>query len=231
MTVREPWLDEIAAARHGLDRSSTAARVADLLRAQITDGRLVPGTRLPDKELAKAMDVSRNTMREAFQMLVKERLLVHEFNRGTFVRRVPADDLADLYRVRRLLECEAVRDAADGAPAALGRVEAAVLEGERASAAGNWKDVGTADILFHKAIVALMDSPRAYEVIEHLLAEMRLVFHEMGSPREFHEPYLARNRRLYDLMARGDFAEAERELRSYLDDAEEQLTKAYREKA
>lgn len=68
-------------------------------------------------------------------------------------------------------------------------------------------------------------------MIEHLLAEMRLVFHEMGSPREFHEPYLARNRRLYDLMARGDFAEAERELRSYLDDAEEQLTKAYREKA
>jgi DNA-binding FadR family transcriptional regulator len=51
----------------------------------------------------------------------------------------------------------------------------------------------------------------------------------MGSPREFHEPYLARNRRLYDLIAEGDVAAAERELRSYLDDAEAQLTKAYRE--
>ncbi|TDD70366.1 GntR family transcriptional regulator [Actinomadura darangshiensis] len=229
MTVQEPWLDEIAAERHGLDRSSTAARIADLLRAKITDGRLVPGARLPDKELAKAMDVSRNTMREAFQMLVKDRLLVHEFNRGTFVRRVPADALADLYRVRRLLECEAVRSAPDAPEGALGQVEAAVLDGERAAGAAKWKDVGTADIMFHKAIVALMDSPRAQEMIEHLLAEMRLVFHEMGSPREFHEPYLARNRRIYDLLARRDFGAAERELRSYLDDAEEQLTKAYRE--
>jgi DNA-binding FadR family transcriptional regulator len=64
----------------------------------------------------------------------------------------------------------------------------------------------------------------------HLLAEMRLVFHEMGSPREFHEPYLARNRRLYDMIARGDLAAAERELWSYLNDAEAQLTKGYRDK-
>lgn len=230
MPVRESWLDEIAAARHGMARSSTAVRCADLLREQIADGRLVPGTRLPDKELAAAMEVSRNTMREAFQMLVKDRLLVHEFNRGVFVRRVPADALADLYRVRRILECEGVRSAPDAARAALDRVEAAVLEGEAAAAAGNWKDVGTADIKFHRALAALLDSQRVDEMVEHLLAEMRLVFHEMGSPREFHEPYLARNRRLCDLLAEGDFTAAERELRSYLDDAESQLTKAYREK-
>ncbi|WUI02051.1 GntR family transcriptional regulator [Spirillospora sp. NBC_00431] len=230
MTVREPWFDEIAAARHGMDRSSTATRVADLFREKIADGLLVPGTRLSDDKLAAVMGVSRNTMREAFQMLVKERLLVHEFNRGVFVSRVPAGALADLYRVRRILECEAVRSARHATGAALGRVEAAVREGEHAAAIGNWAGVGTADIKFHKALAALMGSPRVDEMMGHLLVEMRLVFHEMGSPREFHEPYLARNRRLYDLMARGDFASAEQELRSYLDDAESQLTKAYREK-
>ncbi|MFE9103086.1 GntR family transcriptional regulator [Actinomadura geliboluensis] len=226
--MAETWLDEIAAARHDLDRSSTAARVADLLREQITDGRLVPGARLPEEDLCRAVKVSRNTMREAFRLLVQERLLVHEFNRGVFVRRVTADGLADLYRVRRILECEGVRCAPDAPPAALARLEAAVLDGERAAAAGRWPDVGTADIRFHQALAALVGSPRVDEMTRHLLAEMRLVFHEMGSPREFHEPYLARNRRLYDLIARGEAAAAERELRSYLDDAEAQLTKAYR---
>ncbi|MFI0407709.1 GntR family transcriptional regulator [Actinomadura sp. 3N508] len=230
MTVGEPWLDEIAAARHGMDRSSTATRVADVFREKIADGRLVPGTRLSDDKLATVMGVSRNTMREAFQMLVKERLLVHEFNRGIFVSRVPADALADLYRVRRILECEAVRNGRHATEAALARVEAAVREGEQAAALGNWADVGTADIKFHKALAALMDSPRVDEMIGHVLVEMRLVFHEMGSPREFHEPYLARNRRLYNLMAEGDFARAEGELRAYLDDAESQLMKAYHEK-
>ncbi|MFB4308849.1 GntR family transcriptional regulator [Actinomadura sp. GTD37] len=227
--MSESWLDGLAAARHELDRSSTAARVADLLRDEITDGRLVPGARLPEEELCRAVKVSRNTMREAFRLLVQERLLVHEFNRGVFVRRVTADGLADLYRVRRILECEGARCAPDAPPEALARLEAAVRDGERAAAAGRWPDVGTADIRFHQALAALVGSPRVDEMTRHLLAEMRLVFHEMGSPREFHEPYLARNRRLCDLIAAGDFAAAERELRSYLDDAEAQLTKAYRE--
>ncbi|MFC4052041.1 GntR family transcriptional regulator [Actinomadura syzygii] len=230
MPTQESWLDEIAAARHELDRSSTAARVADLLREQITDGRLVPGARLPEEDLCRAVKVSRNTMREAFRLLVQERLLVHEFNRGVFVRRVTAEGLADLYRVRRILECEGVRCARDASAAALARVEAAVADGERAAAAGRWADVGTADIRFHRALAALVGSPRVDEMTRHLLAEMRLVFHEMGSPREFHEPYLARNRRIHDLLAGGDPAAAERELRSYLDDAEAQLTSAYRAK-
>ncbi|GGT66489.1 GntR family transcriptional regulator [Actinomadura citrea] len=225
------WLAGIAAARHDLDRTSTAARIAGLLREQITDGRLAPGERVREEELGEALKVSRNTVREAFRLLAQERLLVHEFNRGVFVRRVTADGLADLYRVRRILECEGVRCAREAPAGSFGRVEAAVLDGERAAAAGRWPDVGTADIRFHQAIAALVGSPRVDEMIQHLLAEMRLVFHEMGSPRKFHEPYLARNRRIHDLMAGGDLAGAERELRSYLDDAEKQLTNAYRAEA
>ncbi|WP_306470349.1 GntR family transcriptional regulator [Actinomadura litoris] len=229
MPERESWLDSMAAARHGLDRSSTAARVADLLREQITDGRLVPGERLPEEDVCRAVKVSRNTTREAFRLLVQERLLVHEFNRGVFVRRVTADGLADLYRVRRIMECEGVRCAPEAPPEAIELAGTAVADGERAAAAGDWPAVGTADIRFHRALSALVGSPRVDELMRHLLAEMRLVFHEMGSPREFHEPYLARNRRIYDLLAGGAAREAEQELRAYLDDAEAQLTKAFRE--
>ena len=54
-------------------------------------------------------------------------------------------------------------------------------------------------------------------------AELRLAFHVMDNPREFHEPYLRRNRELAALIEAGDGAGAERLLASYLDDAEQQL--------
>jgi DNA-binding GntR family transcriptional regulator len=222
----QSWLGDIQASRHQLDRSSTAAKVAGLLRQQIITGRLVPGTQLPEKELAVAADVSRNTLREAFRLLVQERLLVHEFNRGVFVRTLTADDIADIYRARRILEIEGVRNAATAAPEDLARVEAAVAEGERAAGLDQWADVGTADLHFHEAVVALCGSPRLSEMMGLLLAELRLAFHHMGSPREFHGPYLAHNRLLADLVRAGDLETAERELRAYLDSAEAQLTAA-----
>ncbi|GAA2415172.1 GntR family transcriptional regulator [Actinomadura vinacea] len=228
MPAQETWIGRIEAARGELDRSSTAARVAGLLREQITDGLLAPGERLPEAELCRAARVSRNTLREAFRLLVQERLLEHRFNSGVFVRRLSVDDLADLYRVRRILECAGVREAAAAPPETLERIEAAVVEGERAAEAGHWPQVGTADIHFHQAVGALCGSPRVDEAMRTLLAELRLVFHEMGSPREFHEPYLARNRLLADMIAQGESHAAERELLSYLNDAEAQLTEAYR---
>ncbi|MQA96415.1 MAG: GntR family transcriptional regulator [Streptosporangiales bacterium] len=223
-------LARFAAARQDLGRSSTAARIADLLREQITNGELRPGERLPEEELCKAAKVSRNTLREAFRLLAHERLLVHEFNRGVFVNKLTADDLVDLFHVRRILECEGVRHAGGAAPGAIAALDAAVADGERAAARDDWRGVGTANIRFHQGLAALCGSPRVDEMMRHLLAELRLVFDVMGSPREFHEPYLARNRELTTILQRGEFAIAERELRMYLDDAERQIAGRYRER-
>lgn len=221
-------IGRIEAARRDLSGSSTAARIAELLRDQITEGLLVPGQRLREERLSAAAEVSRNTMREAFRLLAQEGLVVHEFNRGVFVRRLTVEDLADVYHVRRILECEGVRCAHEAGPEAVTRLYAAVERAESAAEADDWTEVGTADIRFHRALAALSGSPRVDLTMRRVLAELRLVFHEMGPAREFHEPYLARNRRLADLIHQGDVETAERELRIYLRDAETQLTEAYR---
>ncbi|NUK82651.1 GntR family transcriptional regulator, partial [Streptomyces lunaelactis] len=88
-----------------LGRSSTAERVADILRDRITEGYFPPGARLSEESIGGALGVSRNTLREAFRLLTHERLLVHELNRGVFVRMVTVEDLEDIYRVRMLVEC------------------------------------------------------------------------------------------------------------------------------
>jgi DNA-binding GntR family transcriptional regulator len=199
----------LASDRGGLARSSTAERVADIMRERITDGSLAPGSRLPEDAVGSALGVSRNTLREAFRLLVHERLAVAEFNRGVFVRRLTRDDVIDLYRVRSLVECAAVRRA--------------VADGEQAAATGRWPEVGTANMRFHQAIVALSGSPRLDEFMRQVTAELRLAFHVMENPRAFHEPYLSRNRDLAALIEAGDGVAAERQLATYLADAEREL--------
>jgi len=213
--------------RATLDRGSAAERVADVLRSRITEGLFPPGKRLSEEELGAALGVSRNTLREAFRLLVHERLLVHMLNRGVFVRSLSADDVVDLYRMRRVLECAAIRSAGELSTATVAPVLAAVEQAEQAAGAGDWLSVGTANMRFHHAIVALARSQRMEEAARQVLAELRLVFHVMSSHREFHEPYLYRNRKIYHLLAAGDAEGAAKALEEYLDAAERQLLDAY----
>ncbi len=223
------WVQALGAERAALGRASTAGRVADVLRAHITEGRLPPGTRLSEEDLGTALGVSRNTLREAFRLLTHEGLLVHEFNRGVFVRRLSVDDVHDLYRFRRVLECGALRTLRESGTAAggLDAVRNAVEEGEAAAQELRWVDVASANMRFHEGLAALAGSPRIEQAMRHVLAELRLVFHVMAAPETFHEPYLADNRRILQLLEDGDVEAAERSLSTYLDDAEAQLTAAY----
>ncbi|GAB2630246.1 GntR family transcriptional regulator [Streptomyces capparidis] len=222
-------LNDLVGDRALLGRTSTAERVADILRARIAEGFFAPGARLSEEGIGAALGVSRNTLREAFRLLTHERLLTHQLNRGVFVRVLTAEDVADLYRLRKYIECGVVRGLT-GTPD-LKAVHAAVAAGEYAAAHADWRDLGTANIHFHQAVAALADSPRTDDLMRGILAELRLVFHVMGDPRRFHEPYLPRNQRIADSLAAGDFATAERQLREYLDDAEAQLVEAYARQA
>ncbi|MGW7267881.1 GntR family transcriptional regulator [Streptomyces sp. NPDC054842] len=209
-----------------LGRTSTAERVADILRSRIAEGFFPPGTRLSEDSIGGALGVSRNTLREAFRLLTHERLLVHELNRGVFVRVLTVDDVRDIYRTRALVECAVVRGL--GAPPyAVEGLAAAVAEGRRAAREGDWKGVSTANIHFHRELVALAGSTRTDEVMRSVFAELRLAFHVVDDPRRLHEPYLARNRQILLSLEAGRGDEAEKLLAEYLDDSLEGLVEVY----
>ena len=220
--------DGLAADRMLLNRTSTAERVAAILRSRISEGYFLPGARLAEDTIGTALGVSRNTLREAFRLLSHERLLIHELNRGVFVRTLTVEDVVDLYRVRVLVECGVVR-AVTEVPPGIDQLVAAVSDGEDALRRQGWQALGTANLKFHEALVALADSPRADELMRGVLAELRLVFHVMADPKRFHEPYLARNKEILALLQQGDGPAAAEALAVYLRDAEEQLVKAYRD--
>jgi DNA-binding GntR family transcriptional regulator len=218
--------DALAADRALLSRTSTAERVAGILRTRIIEGYFPPGTRLAEDAIGSALGVSRNTLREAFRLLSNERLLTHELNRGMFVRSLTAEDVVDLYQVRRFVECGVIRTVTGPHPG-LEAVAESIAAGESALAAREWRALGTANMDFHQALVALAGSPRADELMSGILAELRLVFHVMADPRRFHEPYLARNREILEQLQRGDGPGAAETLDVYLRDAENQLVQAF----
>ena len=210
-----------------LGRTSTAERVSDILRSRIAEGYFPPGTRLSEDSIGGALGVSRNTLREAFRLLTHERLLVHELNRGVFVRVLTVEDVEDIYRTRVLVECAVVRGLGRP-PYALGTLAEAVAEGQRAAREDDWKGVATANIHFHRDLVALAGSGRTYELMRSVFAELRLAFHVVDDPRALHEPYLGRNQQILQALREGDKEEAEKLLAVYLNDALERVVEVYR---
>ncbi|MER5261097.1 GntR family transcriptional regulator [Actinosynnema sp. NPDC002837] len=222
------WLTALAKDRGDLDRSSTAERVADKLRTRVLDGDIKPGQQLNEKALGEALRVSRNTLREAFRLLTHERLLVHEYSKGVFVRRPDVPDIVDLYAARRVIECGAVRRWPHVAEDARRAVRDAVALGSTFRDQDDWTGVGTANVKFHQAITALAGSARLDEEMERLLAEVRLAFHVMGDPEEFHRDYLPLNQSIVDRLDAGEVRQAEEALLTYFDRAEKHLVTGLR---
>src|SRR4051812_44559604 len=78
--------------------------VEDKLRSAIASGRFKPGQRLIERELCELTGVGRTSIREALRQLEAEGLITTLPHRGPVVTVVTADEAAQLYKVRALLE-------------------------------------------------------------------------------------------------------------------------------
>lgn len=94
------------------DRRTAHQIVKDTLRRAILDGSLGGGTRLVQADVATQLGVSTTPVREALRDLATEGLVRLDAHRGAVVHEVTPEELAELYDLRRILEPEAVRRAA-----------------------------------------------------------------------------------------------------------------------
>lgn len=74
------------------------------IRNEIIRGHFVPGQRLPLRDLAKQFEVSTQPIRQALSELEAEGLVTSEPRKGSFVTRLTAAELADIYEIRATLE-------------------------------------------------------------------------------------------------------------------------------
>jgi DNA-binding GntR family transcriptional regulator len=81
-----------------------AEQIATALRQGIADGKLRPGARLPEVQIAREMGTSRAPLREALIQLEREGLVVRQPNRGTFVADLTEDLVREVASLRGVLE-------------------------------------------------------------------------------------------------------------------------------
>jgi DNA-binding GntR family transcriptional regulator len=206
-----------------------ASKVAKAIRSQIVAGEIRPGERLPEEKMRAELGVSRSSLREGFRLLIQERLLVHQLSRGFFVRELSKNDISDLYRVRRILECGALRQVENLTPLGLRRLNSALVSGRHASKDQDWPAVAAASIGFHQALVDLAGSTRLSVLTSQTLMEFRLSYAYMSDPFSFHEPFGARNHEIAELVRSGAIQESISALDKYLQDSEAALLRHYLE--
>lgn len=81
--------------------------VAEWLRQRIFKGNLEPGSWIDELKIAQELGISRTPLREALKVLAAEGLVTMKLRRGAYVTEVSKDDLADVYHLLSLLECDA----------------------------------------------------------------------------------------------------------------------------
>lgn len=88
-------------------------QVYESLVEMIVLGKLEPGQPVSEVVLARTLNVSRTPVHEAIKQLVKDGLIVQAANRRPVVVTFGAEDVRDIYEMRRILESEAAAKAAD----------------------------------------------------------------------------------------------------------------------
>ena len=84
-------------------------RAYDLLRVEIVQWQLPPGTHLSEVKLAERLGVSRTPLREAIQRLARDGLVRINPGRGAIVSEIALQDVVHLFQMREALESYASR--------------------------------------------------------------------------------------------------------------------------
>jgi DNA-binding GntR family transcriptional regulator len=92
-----------------MDVRTLKEQIVKLLRGAILSGKIRPGQRLNESELARDLGLSRIPVREALQQLQQDGLVVDVPRRGKFVINLSEEEIQKINSLRLILEAEALR--------------------------------------------------------------------------------------------------------------------------
>ena len=151
-----------------------AAWATDRLREEILSGRLAPGHRLYEQELASAMNISRTPVRDALRALEREHLVTISPNRETVVTAHTAADVREIYQLRAALEGMAVRLAIGVAAEAVAEeLFGIVRRMSTALAAAEYDTVTDLDLDFHDVILRGARNGRLVDAAQRVHGQVR----------------------------------------------------------
>nr|WP_228046161.1 GntR family transcriptional regulator [Saccharopolyspora sp. HNM0983] len=181
-------------------------QVRRALRARIAEGRLQPGDRIYEQDIAAEFGVSRVPVREAIRRLQGDGLVeVRDRRRGVFVRSLGRRQIEELFDVREALEALAAERAAERAgPDGAARLGALVEQARRSLQRGDLAAMTEANAAFHDELVAASGHELLAGVLEPLHGRLAYLFRLNREP----ERVCAEHEQLHEAIAAGDAARA-----------------------
>jgi DNA-binding GntR family transcriptional regulator len=133
---------------------------------KIIHGELPVNVRLREEELAASHRASRTPVREALRDLEKDGLVEMLTNRDTRVVGLNADDVEEVFEIRKVLEGLALRFAIQNL--SIGRLQQLRLEIQKVSESDDYLEYARVDALLHNYIIESCNKRRLLTILTQL---------------------------------------------------------------
>ena len=144
------------------------------IREAILEGRLKPGQRVLEVEIAEELGVSRAPVREAIRQLESEGLLVSRSHRGTHVTTLSPQDAKEIYSLRAALEALAVMLVVQsGQIEIVDQLEELLRQMQASVNADQMVRVVQTDFEFHETLCRASGNQRLYNIWRSMSVQIR----------------------------------------------------------
>ncbi len=199
-------------------------QVRDALLDEIASGRMPPGERVIQEQIAQALGVSRQPVQQALLLLRNQGLLRDAPGRGLIVAPLDPEHVAHIYDIRAAIEGLACRRAASQ-PADAGREQAcrqgaALIDaGRQAVASGSVARMIAADIHFHEFLYSLSGNPLIAQAMDAHLTYTQRVMGEVLTQDQTPVDIWDQHAAILDAICAGDADRAEALARAHMTQA------------
>lgn len=208
---------------HQLVTVSVVEAATKRLRDSLFAGKYAAGQEIKDTQIAVEYGIARPTLRAAVQQLINEGMLIRPPGFSARVRTFDPVQVADIYRVRRIIELDAIREIREKS-LPLDRIKA-TLQGfaELRGGDDDWPRIAEVDAAFHRAVVETAASPRLSTYFSGIASEIRLLIALLRSQYAGGEPLYQEHEQLFAMLTSAPQEQLEAEWTSHLESAQKFL--------
>lgn len=191
-----------------LAAKSLVNQVVDAIVEATAKGIFLPGDRIVEAEVARALNVSRIPVREALRLLESQGVVVSERYRGMSLMSVDIDRLEKILKVRLVLEQLAgaeVMDRLKTDPEVLAPLEALLARMHEAGDAGDGFRVASLDTEFHLCLCRLSGNDTLLRTFEPLSRQLTIIF-GLSTMKKGVQSIVAEHDEVVDSLKAGDKA-------------------------
>ena len=149
-------------------------RIREAILQRICDGTYAPGQKLVELQIAREFETSQAPVREAFCELEAIRIVETEPYKGTRVRQVSTEELAECLEIRGVLEQLAAEKIGTALNDKIDLLKEKASETIEAARNGDVLKYSAANLAFHRIIVEATNNPTLIMVWHSLAPEVRM---------------------------------------------------------